>query len=456
MSDTKKEVCRTLTNVVRRSPLAGQIDPKSFFVMLNNNFSMLYRNSTLDLAPVWDALTDSNPAPPIYGLFLAFEDAAAERGFQVALPAAVGGLDGAQRQAYAELLAAGHQPDLPDIVELTDDAFFATDPSATAIPLSLGSQDLKPFIPDDFKREIVQVVVQCLKIAPVGAKLDSGQLAYLVDSNFEDLCDGRSFDFAPILGGLRQLDGVTDSDVYVGVVHLERALAERNLVLEPLQMDVDAELAERLMQEAERLARQRAEEAAREARTKTLDTPAPAAPPKPILEVPRGANATEQRLSRWGLTMLSSRRMRILRQLMLAAALVVVTVTGWLTRPDRGLDVDGFAASVPMKTAELRDGVFYGQVDDSKWWSLEPAVRKQRVKALEAYMASQGWIPNSQIRDSKGRLVMIGKGGRDLAATKFFVVGSADGTVPESERVASPDAPPEAIDAANKKKPKAP
>lgn len=457
MSDTKKDVCRTLTNVVRASAMADQIDPKSFFMMLNNNFNVLFHQGTLDLAPVWDALTQTDAPPPMYGLFVAFEQAAVDKGFKVALPAIVAGLDAQQRQMYTALLVKPEQPaDLPDVVELTDDEFFATDPSAKAITLSLGSQDLKPFIPDEMRREIVHIVVQSLKTAPVGEKLDSGQLAYLVDSNFEDLCDGQTFDFAPILGGLRQLDGVQDSDIYVGVVQLEHALAERQLTLQPLQMDVDPELAQRLMAEAEAQARLRAEVAAEEARTKTLDTPpAPQNTPKPALEVPRGAEAREERLNRWGLNILSGRRMRLIRQITLVVSLLVVAGMGWFMRPNRTLDLDGFKRSVPMKSAELKDGLFFGVVDDSSWWNLPAEVRRKRVKSLEAFMLKNGWILNSQIRDSQGRLIMIGKGGKELNVTKFFVVGTADGTVPESERTASPDAPPEAIRATEKKAPPA-
>jgi hypothetical protein len=80
-------------------------------------------------------------------------------------------------------------------------------------------------------------------------------------------------------------------------------------------------------------------------------------------------------------------------------------------------------------------------VDDAKWWTLSPKVREGKVEKLQIYMLSNGWILNAQIRDKQGRLLLVGAGGKKLAVTRFFVVGTVDGTIPEEARVRSPNAP---------------
>lgn len=451
MSDTKKEVCRTLTNVVRNSTLEDRIDPKSFYVMLNTNFSVLFQQGTVDLVPVWNALAGEEAPAPLYGLFLAFQDAAQAGGFEVRLPPAVHGLTAEQRPTYLNLSHPSDAAAPPSVVEVTDEEFYQTDPHAKAIPLSLETGDVKPFLPDDLKRDVVQLVVHSLKDAPVGERLDTAQLAYLVDSNFEDLCDGQNFDFGPILGGLRQLDGVQDSDVYAGVVTLEIALAERGIVLSPIQMDVDQELAGRLLQEAEAKAKARAEQAALEARARTQSKEKPPAPP-PVtsapLEVPTGGDKREQRLRRWGLRMLSERRVKALRYAVLTLGLLVVVGVGWFLRPNKVIDVAQFSGLVPMKAAELRDGVFYGTVDEAKWWPLPVDARAQRIKGLETKMRAEGLIANAQIRDTQERLVIVATGGK-LKGAAFFRLGDKDGTIPR-DLLDTEEAPPEARAAAEK------
>lgn len=445
MSDTKKDVCRALTNVVRKSPLVDRIDPKSFYAMLNTNFNVLYHEGTLDLVPVWEALAPAEVPPPLYGLFLAFEGAAAQSGFSVRLPPVVEGLSAEQRTNYVALVRGSNGQAPPSVVEITDDEFYQTDPNAPAIPLSLGTGDLKPFVPDDLRREVVQLVVQSLKTAPVGQKLDSAQLAYLVDSNFEDLCDGQTFDFAPILGGLRQLDGVKDADVYAGVVALEIALGERDIALQPIHMDVDRELAARLVMEAEAEARRRAEEAAAEVRARGHSKEAP--PPPPVqsqpLKVPRGEEAREQRLRSWGLRMLTGRQLKVLRYAVLAVGLLSVVGLAWALRLDKDIGAGTFEGHFPMKEAGLQQGVFQGVVDDSKWWDLSLPDREKKIEALQKVMFDNGWIPQAQIRDTKGRLVVVGMGGGKLSVAAFFRFGKEDGTIPEDARRPAANAPPE-------------
>ena len=453
--ESKKAICRALTGVLRQSPLAQEIDPKSFFMMLNSNFHVLFRHGILDLDPVWQALATGRPAPPLYGLFLQFEEAGRALGVQVRQPSSVLALGAEQRAEFLGLSRRHLDAAVEVVVDEDEDEVYRTDPNAVAIPLSLGTGDLKPFIPEDLRRQVVQAVVQSLKVAPVGQMLDAAQLAFLVDSNFDDLCDGLTFDFTPIHGGLRQLDGVKDSDLFVGVARLEQALRELGLALQPIHLDVEPELAQRLLAELEQRERVASAAAAAEqasrSRGEPRPTPAPVTP-LPVVEVPKGADARERRLRKWGLLGMSARRAKVVRSGILGVTLVTVLGVGWAFRPDRGLDVSRYASALPLKQAELRDGVYFAVVDDAKWWPLDREVRTARLAAFEALLRSEGRIANAQVRDTKGRLVITSVGGRKLVAARYFQFGHEDGTIPEEDRSIPDNAPPEAKAAASKNK----
>ncbi|MCA9549147.1 MAG: hypothetical protein KC933_03870 [Myxococcales bacterium] len=458
--EERRRICRALTSVLRQSPLAEALDPKSFFMMLNSNFDMLYISGALDLEPVWQAIAGGRPPHLMYGLFLRFEEIAAVRGFRVRAPDSVRTLTQDQRAEYLGLAQTlGEAPlEVVGSDDLEDDDVYTTDPNAVAIPLALGTGDLKPFIPEELRRQVVGAVVQSLKVAPVGQMLDSAQLAFLVDSNFDDLCDGHTFDFAPIHSGLLQLDGVKDSDILVGLVRLEQALGELNLSLQPINLDVEPELAQRLLTEHEEKERAAAAAAALEAaararnpdlvrRTGDLhrNTAVPLAPTTP--EPARG-DARERRLRKWGLTRISSTRTKAIRYSVLTAVLLAVLAFGWSMRPDRPLDETVYAGTLPIKKAELLDGAFQAVVDDSKWWPLSKEEREQRLAAFEKVLREQGHMLNAQIRDGEGRLVITAVGARKLKVARYFQLGDKDGNIPEDDPKPPAEPPPPAKDPA--------
>src|SRR5438128_174962 len=91
-TERKKTVCTTLTYVVRSSALRDQIDPKSFFMMLSSNFVTLVRGETLELQPIWEALSAQHAPEALFGLFLKFEEAVEKIGLTANLPPAVAAL----------------------------------------------------------------------------------------------------------------------------------------------------------------------------------------------------------------------------------------------------------------------------------------------------------------------------------------------------------------------------
>ncbi len=436
--DTKRALCRALTQVLSNSTLRVTIDPKSFFMMLSTNYPVLYRSGRFDLGPVWDALVAQSPSEELYGLFLGFQRAGASLGISVALPPAVAALSLEQQQSRLDRFYGTHDS---AEVELSYDGLMS---EADRRAPTLGTGDLKPFVPEDLRRTVIQGVTSAIKNSPIGSKLESAQLAYLVDQNFDDLCDGQTFQFQPILDGLRQLPGFKDADVLPGIVRLEAFLRDQRLVLQPLDLKIDPIEKARLLEDQAKV-----EKAAREAaaapplRIPNSNTGGGTPPrPLPAQEPPGQESARERRLRKWGLHRIQSRTWRIIRLSVLMAMLLGGLGFAWFTRPNRELDVDTFQGTVPLKQVALVDGTFSGVLDDARWWTLSIKERDARYKAFEQILQRKGWVPNAQVRDTQNRLVITTSGPR-LKGAPFFLLGDRDGTIPLERRTpADPKKPP--------------
>ena len=70
-----------------------------------------------------------------------------------------------------------------------------------------------------------------------------------------------------------------------------------------------------------------------------------------------------------------------------------------LLRPTRLLDVDDFKA-LPLKRAELVDGVFQGGAHEQRWYKFKYAERVKTVAKFGETLRLRGLANNSQVRDS--------------------------------------------------------
>lgn len=111
--DRKKQVCTTLTGIVKGSPLAGAIDPSAFFMQLNANYGALVRGQTLDLNLLWTTMSAQHSPEVLAGLFLKFGDAGARLGLEVVLPPPLAQLSPADRHLRIARLDSGRTPAPP-------------------------------------------------------------------------------------------------------------------------------------------------------------------------------------------------------------------------------------------------------------------------------------------------------------------------------------------------------
>lgn len=111
--DRKKQVCTTLTGIVKGSPLAGVIEPSAFFMQLNANYGALVRGQTLDLNLLWTTMSQQHSPDLLAGLFLKFGDAGARLGLDVVLPPPLAQLSAAERSTRLSRLDSGRSPAPP-------------------------------------------------------------------------------------------------------------------------------------------------------------------------------------------------------------------------------------------------------------------------------------------------------------------------------------------------------
>lgn len=427
--ETKKAVCRVLTNVIKASPLRDAIDPKAFFMMINTNFPVIYQGSRLELGLIWDALCTAHPPQQLYGIFLKFEEASASIGLTVGLPLEVAQLSDAQRHAHIQRFNGHEEASYSDPSGLTP--LIEIDGIGEQ-PLPLSTGDLKPLVSDDLKRRVAQSVVNAVKSAPISSRIESAQLAYWCHANFDTLCDGQRFSFDPLLTAFRALGDVADSDLYFVVLELQRLLQQNGILLDEPELAIGEDVREALAREHTR-------------RVKEAEPATPSGPRAPASgrQPPSGEHGAEpapkkDKLEKWGLKRQSAKSAsgsQYVRIGLLSAVFVACIAYAWLTRPNRELDPHDYDAVFPLKAASLVAGAFQGTIDEALWRRLDYAGREKAVKGLQDAVRERGLLTNLQIRDSQKTLVIVSAGPRLVPSRALMREGLRpdDKTIPKEE-----------------------
>ena len=292
----------------------------------------------------------------------------------------------------------------------------------------MGTGDLRPIVPEEHKRKIIQTVVQAVKSAPIGAVTDGAQLAYQLDNGFDELCNGEHFNFEPVLGALRQLESYRDEDVYAAIVNAKAELEKLGVSMDEPALELHPDVKKRLLEQAKAAPKPRISSTL--AQTKAETTKPPPEPKTKTQDVPK---KSEERLKELGLSGQKKSRGKQIRLGIMVLVAVVLAVVLFLNRPNRPLGIEQFKNTIPMKSAGFQEGYFRGYVNDSGWYKLNPEVRNQRFKNFVTFLKSKGWSANAQVYDSQNRLVITNADSDRLVAATFFIKGNRDGSVPEAE-----------------------
>ncbi len=424
----KKEVCRVLTGVLRRSPLVESLDPKTFYMMLSSNYPVLKRGDTFEFEPLWSALGGESNSEPMLGLFVAFSAACSELGLRPNPPQAVSKLNPAQQQDLMDRVMGGKKVNTQDLIteELPEEALDSGE-----APAFLEAAELQRVVTEDLKRQITATVVKSIRSAPVGQYVDGGQLAFQIDSNFSDLCDGHYFNLEPIVDGLRSLAGYADRDIVVAIDRMERRLYKVGVQLRSPALQVSAAEQEELIEAGREEERQRQNEASatprRSSSSAQTGTPQAADSGSHTLDqlIPPSNQGTakERRLAKWGLKGFADSKAGKVRVAIMLAIGLGVGVYGFVDRPNRQLVASTFA--LPLKKAHLNEWSFQGLLDESSWYKLPPPKRKATFERFAAQLKARGWSSLAQVRDAQGRLLVVGRGPAIQAA--HFLIYSPDG-----------------------------
>lgn len=381
--DTKKAVCRTLTNVIKTSPLKEAIDPTAFFMMVSTNFPVLYSGTQLNLGPLWNVLAQQHAPDVLFGVFLKFQEAVDDLGVPVSLPDQVTRLTDEERVAVLQRFASEAAPaDAPEEAE----AAAPGQEEANALPTA----DFQLAIPEDLRRKVTMLVASAIRQAPVGAKLDVSALSFWMDSSFAAICDGQVFRFAPVRATIREQQGTTDAEIYPALVRLREPIEALGLAVEDGEWELDARERKRIEKSLKAVDPKRTKETDRESKESYT------------VAGPRDA-----------------RRWKVIRPVIQGVLLLATLVGFILTRSTRGLDPHDFGG-VKLTTARLDKGAFFGTLDETSWYKLDYAGRTRSLKALEQQLKDKGWLIGAQIRDGQDRLVMTGNGNR-LSAAKVIL-----------------------------------
>lgn len=419
----KKQICSTLTTVVKASPLHQTIDPKQFFMLVNANFPVIFRDGVVDLNPLWDNLVSSYAPEDLFGLFLKFGEETKRIGLEVALPPAVHGLSPDSR---ASLLAT-----FPPIQARTSVPPSVAPPVAppgapNSVPPSVAPAPLPPEPPaaatEDTKQRVAWAVAQALKATPAGSLISTAQVQFLVTSRFEEMCDGKIFNFNPLLQAVLEIPEVTEEGLYVGIVRFKSLLANMGIEMPEPNLQLDAFARKRLVAEA------RAHSDGESFRLGGL-TPAPQleeVPFDPSGKAHGGTTEekTKRKLRQFGLSSKSKANpkialaMRILVWLLLIAGAVVIAVSA---QPIQGIDVGPYQAVFPLLKADKVDGVFVGYLDETGWAAMSDDEKRKSTAALETVLRAKGYMRNVAVIDPAGKLVVFDLKGERLEISNLFI-----------------------------------
>ena len=121
---------------------------------------------------------------------------------------------------------------------------------ATRTPsMDLGRPETAP-VGEERRRAVASVCVHALLATPAGSHIDREKLAAYVEARLERWFDGQRFDATPLVGSLVAIDGVTERDLYVGIVNLMGALAGMGVDMAEPELALSIEERRRLMQQA--------------------------------------------------------------------------------------------------------------------------------------------------------------------------------------------------------------
>ena len=408
--DSRRGLAATIASTVRASSLHDKVDAREVFELVQSELENMFQEDVFDLSRLWDHLSKNHKPDQLYPLFLGWESVITQMGLRVQLPRAVERLSRPVREKLTSAFNSGLKPEQVPIPKRHRE-WFASD--ATPLPGRLAMGAFQPNqsragkeLDAKARRAMAEAVAWVFKNTSAAPHLNSGQLAQAIETRFDDFCDGERFQVQPLLDGLVRLPGVRPEDMLVPTYRLESFLAAHGLVLGDTGFAFDA--ATQVKAKAQS---QAAEDllilyplAGRKDPHAGKRSSRPAA--GRITISPRADNSD------------ASRRTRILA-VVAAVVAVFALVFLFLTRPVKGLDPSDYAV-VPMVDVRLKEGAFYGVLDDQGWAAVPATDREAALQKLEAQLRKESRV-RVRIYDGAGNLMVFGNDDKPYSITKSML-----------------------------------
>jgi hypothetical protein len=423
-AEQKKAVCTGLTAVVRESGLAGAIDPKAFFMMLNSNYAALCREGDLDLNLLWDGMKGQHPPDALVPIFLRFEEVAAKLGLRAVLPVEVSSLSPADRAMHLRQHAPraparmpspiAASPDVSDDLsrfvqdgggdggglrvvsrrEVQEEAPVALPVSAlTPLPDISGDVELTP-LPDvtfgdnvEIKKRLTTALVSILKSTPAGPYLKTAQISFFVATHYDALCDGRQFFFPAFQKALMDLEGVQESHLYLTAKRFQRWLARVGMELVEPEWTIPPEMKAHLDEQLGAIG-------------PDVYTPRSL----PSVGPPAGAPVPKEEKYGIGKKGLSPMVKRIIGYTIVAVAAGAIALA---LHPERSLDVDPYSEALPLVSAKTFEGKFIGTLDLGTWQKLSPEKRRSAMDKLTEVLKQQNRLKGARVVHPRTKSVIM-------------------------------------------------
>jgi hypothetical protein len=294
------------------------------------------------------------------------------------------------------------------ILEVTRTPGKTSDPGLQAPPQVLPASALVEIPGEERTQRIVSALTAALRATPAGPKIQVGQLQFFVTTRFAELCDGKRFDFAPILAVLLEIEGVTEADVYIGIVRFRSLLLSMGVEMDELPLTLDQTTREAIVSAA----RTTADAELRAVSTVGADVG------RLTGEAPRpSSEGHRDKLAEYGLSNPKKglgKHAKYIRVAGLAALLAGAVAALVLLDPVETLDAGRYKAALPMVSAQMAEGYFVGKLDQGAWDAMTPAQRKAAAKKLEGLLRSEGRLAKVAVMSADGRRVVFDVKGERL------------------------------------------
>ena len=412
----KQRICAAFTSVIKNSAASDYIRPEKFFTSMSQGIESLLDDDILDLNPLYASFGGRNPPAVITGAFLAFESTGKDLGLRVRLPDIIQHLPNQLKNQSVEAFqqSVARKNDNKDLPPSHIEWLKQPD---TPMPLSnygkkiqLGDRQFKAVSVSDATRiAIADAATWAIKDTTGGKNINSAQLSFTLREYFDRLYDGQVLDLSALIKVWKQYYQVDQKDIREGLQRLKLYLGELDIKLEDPLTGLSASERRLILAklgtlpELQKLFPPPSDARRRKASQKPIKTserPA-SAPVQELLD-----EQTKQELAEYGLDRKQTKE-RSPIALAIAAVLLIVSGILYWNRPIKGLSIENYDRLVPLVSAEMVNGSFFGVLDESRWEKLSNEKRKKGAHALGKILENERRLKDAIISRPNGRMIIF-------------------------------------------------